>query len=161
MRIAISGGVYACAFVLSMAVLPGAAQAEDPFAEGADALAVKDSDGSSSVRAKQKVTKLKPDMIKVKVKAVDSSRFPNCVFTARVLTAPTAKKKHFKLLGRGKTYRFTPVLKKRGKRLVLSHKMTRLNLGACYYPKRTKLVVRISGVDLKKKAFKASEIYAN
>ncbi len=136
-----------------------AARADDPFAGGADALAVKDSDGSASLRAKMKLKRLGPDMIQVKVKAFDDSKFPHCTFTAMVLSEAKAKDKHFKLLGRGKTYRFKPVLKMRGRTVNFKDKMTQNNLGACYYPPKTKLVVKVSGVDMKEKVFTASEIY--
>jgi len=144
---------------LSLPWLGGQARAEDPFAAGADALAVKGSDGSSSLRAKKKLVKMAPDMIKVKVKSMDDSKFPHCTFTAQVLVTAKSKDKYFKLIGRGKTYTFAPVLKMRGKRVMLKDEMTQNNLGACYYPKKTKLVVKVSGVDLKKKVFKAAEIY--
>lgn len=136
-----------------------AALAADPFAGGADKLAVKDSDGSGSVRAKLKMTKMKPDMVMVRVASIEDAKFPDCVLRAKVLKAPKKKDKYFKLLGRGKTYRFAPVYKKRRGRLALKNKMNQNNLGACYYPKRTKLVIRVSGVNLKSKTFKASEIY--
>jgi hypothetical protein len=141
------------------ALLAGVAVADDPFAGGADALAVADADGSSSLRAKIKLKKMLPDMVMVQVKGVDDSKFPDCVLSGRVLKAAKKKDKHFKLIGRGKTYKFVPVLKKRGKRVVLKHKMTQNNLGACYYPPRTKLVIKVAGVDMKKKVFKAAEIY--
>ncbi len=144
---------------LSMQLMAVGAHAEDPFAAGADALAVKGSDGSSSLRAKKKMVKMTPDMIKVKIKAMDDSKFPKCTFTAQVLVAAKAKDKHFKLIGRGKTYTFAPVLKMRGKTVNLKHEMTQNNLGACYYPKKTKLIVKVGGVDLKKKVFSATEIY--
>jgi len=135
------------------------ALAEDPFAAGADALAVKGGDGSSSVRAKLKLKKMKADMVMVRVKGVDDRKFPRCVVTARVLKAAKSKARHFKLIARSKTYRFTPVLKLRRGQPNLRHKMTQNNLGACYYPKKTKLVIRVTGVNLKKKVFKAAEIY--
>lgn len=135
------------------------ARAEDPFAGGGDALAVKDSDGSSSLRAKLKLKKMLPDMVMLQVKGADDSKFPHCVLVGKVLKAAKAKDKHFKLLARGKTYRFVPVLKKKGRSIDLKHKMTQNNLGACYYPKKSKVIVRVAGVDKKKKAFKASEIY--
>ena len=144
---------------LTIAALTGSAQAEDPFAAGDDALAVKDSDGASSVRAKLKLKKMLPDMVLVKVKGVNDAKYPNCILSAQVLRAATSKAKHFKLIGRGKVYRFKPVLKKKGRSINLKHKMTQNNLGACYYPARTKLAIRVSGVDLKAKAFKAAEIY--
>ena len=149
--------ILMAAFV--MPFFGGRAQAEDPFAAGADALAVKGSDGSSSLRAKKKMAKMTPDMIKVKIKAMDDSKFPNCTFTAQVLVAAKSTDKHFKLIGRGKTYTFAPVLKMRGKTVNLKDEITQNNLGACYYPKNTKLVVKVAGVDLKKKVFHAAEIY--
>ena len=150
--------VVGAALALTL-LLGGNATADDPFAQGADALAVADSDGSSSLRAKIKLKKMLPDMVMVEVKGVDDSKFPNCVLSARVIKGAKSKAKHFKLIARGKTYRFAPVLKKRGKRVVLKDKMTQNNLGACYYPPRTKLVIKVAGVDLKKKVFKAQEIY--
>lgn len=140
-------------------MLGGNATADDPFAQGADALAVADSDGSSSLRAKIKLKKMEPDMVMVQVKGIDDSKFPCCVFSARVLKGAKSKAKHFKLMARGKTYKFKPVLKKRGKRVVLKDPMTQNNLGACYYPPKSKLVVKVSGVDLKLKVFTAKEIY--
>lgn len=137
----------------------GTARAEDPFAAGADALAVSDSDGSSSLRAKKKLTKMAPDMVLAQVTAVDDRHFPHCLVYARVLKTAQSKEKHFKLMARGKVYRFSPVLKLRHLRIDLNHPMTQNNLGACYYPKRTTLVLKVSGVDFKKKAFKAAEVY--
>jgi hypothetical protein len=135
------------------------ARADDPFAGGADALAVADSDGSSSLRAKMKLKKMTPDMVMIQVKAVDDSKFPNCTFTAQVLVAAKSTDKHFKLMARGKTYTFAPVYKMKRKKLVLKHKMNQNNLGACYYPPKSKVVIKVSGVDMKAKVFKAAEIY--
>jgi hypothetical protein len=137
----------------------GLARAEDPFAAGADALAVKDSDGSSSLRAKLKLTKMEPNMVQVKVVAVDDSKFPECTFTGTVIVTAESKDKHFKLMALNKKYQFAPVLKMKKKQLDLKDKMTQNNLGACYYPAGTKLVVKVPDVDLKTKMFKASEIY--
>ena len=150
----------AVAVALALAVLLAmAAWAEDPFAGGADALAVAESDGSSSLRAKMKLKKMEPDMIMVQVKALDDSKFPKCTFMGKVLKAAKAKDKHFKLIGRGKTYRFAPVLKMKRKKVDLKDKMTQNNLGACYYPPKTKLVVKVSGVDRKAGLFQAAAIY--
>jgi len=140
-------------------MVAGVVRAEDPFAGGADALAVKDSDGSSSLRAKLKLAKLAPDMVQVSVTALNDAKFPACTFRGKVLQAPEAKDNHFKLIGRGKTYEFTPVLKMKKKVVDLADQMTQNNLGACYYPPGTKLVVKVSGVDMKAKTFTASEIY--
>jgi hypothetical protein len=137
----------------------GVARAEDPFAGGADALAVKDSDGSSSLRAKMKMTKLEPDMVQVAVTGIDDAKFPSCVMSAKVLQAATAKDKHFQLMARGKTYHFAPVLKMKKKVVDLTDPLTQNNLGACYYPAGTKLVVKVTGVDMKTKAFNAAAIY--
>lgn len=137
----------------------GQARAEDPFAGGGDALAVKDGDGSSSLRAKLKLKKMLPDMVMVQVKGQDDKNFPHCVLVGKVIKDAKKKDKYFKMLARGKTYRFLPVLKKKGGGIDLKHKMTQNNLGACYYPKNSKLVIRVAGVDKKKKGFKASEIY--
>ncbi len=147
------------AVVLSLPFLALGVRAEDPFAAGADALAVKDSDGSSSLRAKLKLAKLEPDMMNVQVTALDDSKFPNCVFGAKVLTSPESKDKEFKLIARGKTYNFAPVLKLKKKVVDLKDEMTQNNLGACYYPPGTKLVVKVKGVDLKAKVFNAAAIY--
>ena len=118
---------------------------DDPFAGGADALAVDDSDGSTSLRAKKKFKKMTKDMAIVKVVALDDSSFPECVFLAKVLKAPKSQKGHLKTIVKGKKYRFSPVLKYMGKgkkkRLDLSHKMTQNNLGGCYYGKKTKLII--------------------
>ena len=156
MRIIGAGTALALVVVLSSG---GTASAEDPFAAGADALAVSESDGSSSLRAKIKLKKMLPDMVMLQVKGVDDSKFPKCVLAGRVLKTATSKAKHFKLMGRGKTYKFAPVLKMRGKKVNLKDKMTQNNLGACYYPAKTRLIIRVAGVDLKAKVFKASEIY--
>ncbi len=137
----------------------GAARAEDPFEGGGDALAVKDSDGSSSLRAKLKMTKLEPDMIQVKVKGIDDSKFPSCTFTGTVLTQAEEKEKQFKLIARGKTYKFAPVLKLKKKVVDLKDQMTQNNLGACYYPPGTTLVVKVTGVDRKAGTFTAAAIY--
>jgi hypothetical protein len=150
--------VMGAALALTL-LLGGTAGADDPFAQGADALAVADSDGSSSLRAKLKLKKMEPDMVMIQVKGVDDSKFPDCIVAGRVLKEAKSKDKYFKLIGRGKTYKFAPVLKKKGKRVVLQDKMTQNNLGACYYPANTKLVIKVAGVDMKKKVFQAQEIY--
>ena len=149
----------AVAAVTAVLVVASDTRAEDPFAGGADALAVNESDGSASLRAKLKLKKMLPDMVMVQVKGIDDAAFPNCVLTGRVLKAPRSKAKHLKLIGRGKTYKFAPVLKLRGPSVDLKDKMTQNNLGACYYPKKTRLIIRVSGVDMKAKVFQASEIY--
>ncbi len=135
------------------------ALAEDPFAAGGDALAVKDADGSSSVRARLKLKKLSSDVLLVRLRSMDDSKWPVCTFTGLVLRPAKSKAKHFKLIKRGKNYRFRAALKMKKGQLDLSDKMTRNNLGTCYYPKKTKLEVRVSGVDFKAKVFEASEVY--
>ena len=145
----------ASAVLLSVAF----ADEEDPFAAGADALAVNADDGSASLRAKKKLRKLGKEMLIVRVKSLDDSGFPDCTFTAQILKAAQAKEKHFKVLLRGKTYRFAPVLHKKRGKVVLEHKLNQNNLGACYYPPKTRLVVKVGGVDLKKKLVNAAEIY--
>jgi hypothetical protein len=145
--------------VLAVLALPLTARAEDPFAAGADALAVKDSDGSSSLRAKLKLAKLDPDMVQVQVTGLDDSKFPACTFMGKVLGVAAEKDKHFKLMARSKVYKFAPVLKMKGKQVNLKDEMTQNNLGACYYPPGTKLVVKVTGVDMKTKAFTAAAIY--
>jgi hypothetical protein len=140
-------------------LVSGAARADDPFEGGADALAVKDSDGSSSLRAKLKMTKLDPDMIQVQVVALDDSKYPNCTFTGKVTMPAQSKEKQFKLIGAAKVYRFAPVLKMKKKVVDLKDQLTQNNLGACYYPPGTKLVVKVSGVDRKAGAFTAAAIY--
>jgi hypothetical protein len=137
----------------------GWAAAADPFAAGDDALAVKESDGSASVRARLKLTKVGPDVALVRIKAIDDSKWPDCTFTGLVLRPATATDKHFKLLGRGKVYRFKAELKKKGRAPNFADEMTRNNLGTCYYPDGTNVEVKISGVDLKAKEFHASEVY--
>ena len=146
------------AMALTLLVV-GTAQAEDPFAAGADALAVAEGDGSSSLRAKIKMKKMLPDMVMLQVKGVDDSKFPRCVFAGRILKGAKKKDKHFKLLGRGKTYNFVPVYKMKKGKLDLWHKMNQNNLGACFYPPKSKVVIKVSGVDRKAKAFLAAEIY--
>lgn len=133
--------------------------AQDPFAAGADALAIGPSDGSSSLRAKKKLRKIAADMVLLKVTAVDDRKFPHCVLQAKVLKGASSKAKHFRLLARGKIYRFAPQLKRRRRGIDLKDPITQNNLGGCYYPKGTRLVVKVSGVDLKQKTFKAAEIY--
>ena len=135
------------------------AYADDPFAGGADALAVDESDGSTSLRAKKKFSKMTKDMAIVKVEALDDSKFPNCFFIAKVIKAPKSKKGHLKIIVKGKKYKFSPVLKMNGKWPNLSHQMTQNNLGACYWGKKTKLVVKIAGVSMKEKIVRAGEIY--
>jgi len=136
----------------------GTAEEEDPFAVGPDALAVSESDGSSSLRAKIKLKKMLPDMVLLQVKDVDDSKFPECILVGRILKKARSKAKHFKLMARGKTYKFSPVLKMQGEKVNLQDKTTQKNLGGCYFPAMTKLVVRVTGVDLKAKVFIASEI---
>lgn len=143
--------------VLVLAVT--SARADDPFAAGADALAVADSDGSSSLRAKMKMKRMTKDMVMIQVKGLDDSKFPNCIISGKVLKAAKSKDKHFKLIARGKTYKFAPVYKLKRRKLDLKHKMNQNNLGACFYPAKSKLVIKVSGVDLKKKTFNAAEIY--
>jgi len=143
-----------------LAVLAGPSGAQDdPFAKGADALAVAEGDGSSSLRAKIKLAKMQPDMVMLQVTGIDDAKFPACTFTGKVLKPATSKEKHFKLMARGKQYRFAPALKMKRKQVDLKDKMTQNNLGACYYPPKTMLIVKVAGVDLKTKMFKAAEIY--
>jgi hypothetical protein len=141
----------------------GIARADDPFAGGADALAVKDSDGSSSMRAKLKLAKMEPDMIQIEVLGTDDKNFPHCVMSGKVIKEAASKEKYFKLIGRGKSYKFTPELKTKGKgkaaTLDLKDDATQSNLGACYYPPKTKLIVKVGGVDMKAKTFNATAIY--
>lgn len=147
------GAALAIVFVGSWAF------AEDPFAAGADALAVKDSDGSESVRAKLKLKKMTPDMVMIQVKGIDDAKFPHCVLMGKVLKAATAKKPYLKGMKRGKTYKFVPVLKMKRRRVNLKDKMTQNNLGLCYYPKNARLIVKIGGIDKKARAFKGAEVY--
>jgi|GEM_PF-4906790 hypothetical protein len=142
-----------------LAQLGQEAYAEDPFAEGADALAVADDDGSTSLRAKLALKKMAANMVMVKVVGINDKDFPNCVLSAKVIKTATSKDGVFKLLGKNKTYRFAPVLKMKGKTLDLKNQLNQNNLGACYYPKKTKLIIEVAGVDMKKKAFKAAAIY--
>ena len=148
------------------------AEEEDPFAGGEDALAVAADDGSSSLRAKLKLAKMEDDMVMVRVESVDDSKYPNCVIKAKVLKAAVKKDKYFKLIGKGKPYRFVPELKalecgckkKKCKAkcpggIDLKDDATQSNLGACYYPAKTKLIIKVTGVDLKAKVFKAGAIY--
>jgi hypothetical protein len=121
--------------------------------------AVTPPDGSSSLRAKLKLAKMEPDMMQVEIVSVDDSKFPECTFVGKVLVTAESKEKHFKLMARNKTYRFAPVLKMKRKRVDLKDQMTQNNLGACYYPPKTKLVVKVPDVDLKAKVFKAAAIY--
>ena len=75
------------ALALPMLLIWGVSRAEDedPFAAGEDALAVSDDDGSSSLRAKLKLSKMEPDMIMVRVQGVNDKAYPNCVLTVKVL----------------------------------------------------------------------------
>jgi hypothetical protein len=147
------------AALMALALMASPAQADDPFAQGADALAVAESDGSSSLRAKLKLAKMEPDMVMLQVKGIDDAKFPACTFTGKVLKAAARKDKYFKAIVRGKTYRFAPVLKMRRGQINLKDKMTQNNLGACYYPPKTRLVVKVAGVDLKSKVLNAAAIY--
>jgi hypothetical protein len=124
-----------------------------------DALAVKPPDGSASLRAKKKLTKMERNAVQLQVLALDDSKFPLCTFTAKVLVAAESKDKHLGLMARGKAYNFAPVLKLKDKLPDLTNKMNQNNLGACYYLPGTKLEVKVSGVDLKAKMFKAEAIY--
>lgn len=147
--------------VSGLLVLAGEARAEeDPFAAGVDALAVNEGDGSASLRAKLKLTKMEPDMVLLQVQEVEDSAFPKCVMTAKVLKAAESKDKDFRLIAAGKVYRFAPVLKL-GKRGVLDLKdeATQSTLGACYYPKGTRLVAKICGTDFKQKTFQVGALY--
>jgi hypothetical protein len=155
--------MHALMFAAVTLTFAGLARADDPFAGGADALAVKDSDGSSSMRAKLKLAKMEADMIQIEVLGTDDANFPNCVMSGKVIKEAESKDKHFKLIGRGKSYKFTPELKMKGKgkaaTLDLKDEKTQSNLGACYYPPKTKLVVKVSGVDMKAKTFAAAAIF--
>lgn len=133
--------------------------AEDPFAGGEDALAVAEEDGSSSLRAKKKMTKMEADMVVIKVKSVEDAQFPRCTILGEVIKPASSTDKQFKLMGKSKTYRFLPELKMKGAQVELKDEMTQNNLGACYYPRNTKLVVKVSGVDVKAKVFNVSELY--
>lgn len=139
----------------------GVARAEeDPFAAGVDALAVKEGDGSASLRAKLKLTKMEPDMLVLQVQAVDDSTYPDCVLTAKVLVAAEAQDKSFRLIAAGKIYRFVPLLKRgKGRVVDLKDPATQSNLGACYYPKGTRLAAKITGTDFKAKSFQIAALY--
>ncbi|MBK6847701.1 MAG: hypothetical protein IPG96_09250 [Proteobacteria bacterium] len=139
----------------------GVARAEeDPFAAGVDALAVKEGDGSASLRAKLKLTKMEPDMLVLQVQALDDSAYPDCVVTAKVLMAAEAQDKAFRLIAAGKTYRFVPLLKRgKGRVVDLKDAATQSNLGACYYPKGTRLVAKVTGTDFKTKTFQVAALY--
>lgn len=151
-------GIVVAAGVLCM-ITAGWAIAADPFAAGDDALAVKESDGSASVRARLKLAKIGPDVVLVRIKSTDDSKWPDCTFTGLVLRPATSKEKHFKLLGRGKLYRFKAEIKKKRRNPDFADKMTRNNLGTCYYPDGTKVEVKVTGAELKAKQFLASEVY--
>ena len=164
------------ALLLPTLLIYGVSRADEEedalFAGGEDALAVAADDGSSSLRAKLKLKKMEDDMIMVRVVGVDDSKYPNCVLTGQVLKGAVKKDKYFKLLGKGKTYKFAPeykpkecgckkknTCKKAKVRIDLTDDATQSNLGACYYPKKTKLIIKVGGVDLKAKVFKATAIY--
>ncbi len=132
---------------------------QDLFAAGAaEALAVDDSDGSVSLRSRLKLEKMTPDMVVVQLVARVGEAFPRCAFLGKVLREATSKVKHLRLLGRGRTYRFVPALRRAGGQLDLAHEATRLNLGACYHAPGTKLVIRVGGVDRAAKTFSAALI---
>ena len=134
--------------------------ADDPFAGDTDSLAIGDEDGSTSVRAKKRIERLSPDMVTVRVVGVDDTDFPHCTFAARVIKAPKGRARHLKLVGQGKVYRFAPQLKRAAGGVVdLTDPKTRSNLGACYFPEETTLVVSLSGIDRKAKRFMVSEIF--
>ena len=128
-------------------------------ANDADGLALEESDGSSSLRSKIPLTKMLPDMVLVELTArVAGQTFPHCTFLAKVLKEAASKDKHLRLLGRGKTYRFVPLLSMIDGQPNLSDPATRINLGACYYAPGTKLVIRVGGVDRAAKHFTATAI---
>jgi len=133
----------------------------DLFAAGAaDELALDDSDGSSSLRSRLRLAKMEPDMVLVELTArVAGQTFPSCAFLARVLKEAASKKKHLRLLGRGKTYRFAPALVLKGGQPDLADAATRRNLGACYHAPGTKLVIKVGGVDRAAKQFSAAAIH--
>lgn len=132
---------------------------QDLFAAGADALAVDDSDGSLSLRSRLKLEKMTTDMVVVELSSRVDEAFPRCAFLGKVLREATSKKKALRLLGRGRTYRFVPALRRAaGGELDLAHEATRLNLGACYHAPGTKLVIRVGGVDRAAKTFSAALI---
>jgi hypothetical protein len=140
---------------------PLAVRAQDPFAAGGESLEVKAPDGSSSLRAKLRLAAIADDMVLLQVTGVSDEKFPDCTFTAKVTKAAAeASKPPLSRLALGKQYRFKPVLKKNPAGvLLLTDQMTQNNLGACYFPKRTNLAVRVAGVDAAGKSFVASEIY--
>ena len=51
------------------------------------------------------------------------------------------------------------MFKLKGGDLDLKNQLNQNNLGACYYPKKTKLVIEVAGADMKTKTFKAAAIY--
>ena len=153
-------GSGATAAATSSTEAPADGDTEDLFAGAADALAVDDSDGSSSLRSKHHFEKMEPDMVVVELVArVAGKTFPSCHFLAKILREATGKQKHLRLLGRGKTYRFAPVLwLGTDGQPDLSDLTTRENLGACYYAPGTKLVIRVSSVDPATRCFVAAAI---
>jgi hypothetical protein len=132
----------------------------DPFSEeDTDALAVAESDGSASLRAKPKLVALPAHAVLARVVAVDDQSFPRCVVLARVLKTPARKEGPLRLLGRGRRYRFAPRLKLGAAgEPDLTLPAVRAALGACYYPPGTTLEITVSGVDLKQKLFSMSAI---
>ena len=147
------------AIVATIALVGAYAMAEDPFAGGIDALAVTETDGSTSLRAKKKLKKIAPDMFMVRVKGIDDKRYPDCVMTAQVMKAPRTKSGVGKLVGRGKVYRFRPILKKKNGVVDLSDDLTQNNLGACYYQKGTTLILKVGTVNRQDKTFEVAELY--
>ena len=121
-------------------------------------MAVDEADGSASVRAKLKLASLDPQQLVLRLVAADHAKFPVCGFTARVLRPARDRRAHLKLLGQGKTYRFAPQLKLVQGAPDLTDAATRSLLGACYHPPGTTLVVRVTGVDLKRRVFQAAAI---
>ena len=131
---------------------------DDPFAGGVDALALEEEDGSASLRARPKIERLQQGALVVRVVEVDDARHPHCVLLAKVIRLSRSPASHFKLIGRGRIYRFKPLLKLTDGQLDLADPPSRANLGVCYYPPGTLLSLRVTGVDRAAKLFRVEAV---
>lgn len=128
---------------------------KNPFAEDEDLLAVAESDGSTTVRARRKIEKLEDGMVMVEVEA-PASGLPECMFVARVLKIVPSNNRILDRLQRGRLYRFRLLL---SDPIDLAAKSTADKMGACYYLPGTRLVLELSGVDQPNRALIISSLY--
>lgn len=150
-------GAMLLAAPLAFAVEPQ----EEAFPDNDDVLAVdSQDDGSSSIRVAGAPVQVSPCLLRVSLEWRETD-LPSCVFVARVVQAaqPACRSqiaRRARLTGR---YRFAPLIGTRAGEVDLDDSLTRQNLGACYYPPRTELLIEVAGVDFERRRFRALRVY--